>query len=133
MPSDNPLTRDLVPHLARTGEYVPKEGDFLTLYLPGEMVRAKVLRASSGDSCIAQIESVPMARGHTYKKDDILPARRAKDPFLGSEKWEVVAERELQLAENVARFEQAELERIQRETAEKKEREAAAARAAEEF
>src|SRR5262249_4500177 len=120
MPSDNPLTRDLVPHLARTGEYVPKEGDFLTLYLPGEMVRAKVLRASSGDSCIAQIESVPMARGHTYKREDIVPVRRAIDKFLGHERWEIVAERELQLAENVAKFEQAELERVQREVAEKR-------------
>ena len=84
MAEDNPMLHNLVPHLARTGEYQPNEGEFLTLFLPGEMVRAKVLRASSPDSCIAQIESVPMARGHQYRKEDIVPCRRGVDPLLKS-------------------------------------------------
>lgn len=130
---ENPYLHDLVPHLARSGDYKPGEGDFLTLVLPGEMVRAKVLRASSEDSCIVQIESVPMARGHTYKKEDIVPARRGVDKLLGSERWEIVSERELQMAEATARFERAEIERVQREAAEKRAREAEAAAKAEEF
>lgn len=133
MSEHNPLLRNLVPHLARSGEYKPKEGDFLTLSLPGEMVRCKVMRASSSDSCIVQIDSVPMARGHSYKKEDILPCRRSTDKFLGVEKWEVVSERELRLAEHTAQFEHDEIERVKHEAAEKKAREEEAARKAEEF
>lgn len=131
--SENPLLRNLVPHLARSGEYTPKEGDLLTLSLPGEIVQTKVMRTSSKDGCIVQITSVPMARGHQYKKDDIVPARRTNDKFLGVEKWEVVSERELQLYEVTSKFEREELARVAREDLERKSREQEAIRKAEEF
>ena len=105
----------------------------LTLSLPGEIVQAKVLRASSKDGCIVQITSVPMARAHTYRKDDIVPVRRGTDKFLGVERWEVVSERELQLTEAISKFEREELERVAREDAERKAREQEVIRKAEEF
>lgn len=105
----------------------------LTLSLPGEIVQSKVMRASSKDGCIVQITSVPMARGHTYKKEDILPVRRGRNAFLGVETWEVVPERELRMAEAVTRFEREELERVAKEDAEKKAREQEALRKAEEI
>lgn len=74
-----------------------------------------------------------MARGHQYKKEDIVPVRRGIDKFLGTERWEIVSERELNLAAVTARFEREEIERVRREEAERKAREQEVAKKAEEF
>ena len=95
---DNPLLHGLVPHIASRG-YVPTVGGWITLSLPGEMVRAKVLRVTErGDRCIVSLEDTPLLSGrgqHTYKKGNVLPARRIVDSLLQAECWEVIPERDL--------------------------------------
>jgi len=108
----NPLLVNLVPHHAQRRQFKPVEGAFITLMLPGEMIRAKVCRVVSEDSVVAQIDSPPMGRGHAYHKGDVLPCRRVVDDFLKTEQWEVVSEHELNLAEAAWRFERDEKERM---------------------
>jgi hypothetical protein len=119
MSERNPFLVNLVPHSARRGEYKPVEGAFITISLPGEMTRAKVHRVIADDAILAKIDSIPMGRGHTYKKDDIVPCRRCINDALRSEQWEVVSERKLDLAERAEKFEQQEKERLAAAEAEK--------------
>jgi len=94
---------------------VPSEGDIITINLPGEMIRAVVERVSSDDAVVARIDSIPMAKGHLYKKNDIVPARRIVDDFLKNEQWEIVSDRELNLAEAADRFDRQEKARVAEE------------------
>jgi hypothetical protein len=59
-----------------------------------------------------------MGRGHTYKKEDIIPCRRVINDALRSEQWEVVSERELDLAERAEKFERQEQEKARLAAAE---------------
>jgi hypothetical protein len=119
MASDNPLLANLVPHSARRGEYTPEEGKNITIALPGEMLQAKVWRVVSHDAVIAEIDSIPMGKGHLYKKGEKVPCRRIVDDILRAEQWEAVSEHQLASAERAERFEQQEKERLAQEAAPK--------------
>ena len=114
--TENPYLQNLVPHLARRRDYVPTEDSYITLHLPGEMLRAKVKRVSNPDAIVAEIDSIPMGKSHNYRRGDIVPCRRTVDNFLNTEGWEIVSERELNLAEATARFEKEEREKAAVET-----------------
>jgi hypothetical protein len=102
--SDNPLLRNLVPHNARRRDFIPTEGSRITISLPGEMLTAIVERVSSEDAVVVRIDSIPMGKGHMYRKGDILPCRRIVDDLLKQEQWEVIPDRVLDAAAAEARL-----------------------------
>ena len=116
----------IVPHTARRKRYQPLEGHYLTLDLHGEQLRARITGVVTVDSVVVEIEGTPMGKGHSYRKGDLVPCRRALDDFLKVEKWEVVSERELDLAAAAERFTAEEKERANREKKAVLEREAQA-------
>ncbi len=69
-----------LPHsLVRPGAYqkfVPEVGGSLVVYMPGETARCTVNKVISPDSVLVQISSVPMAKTHNFRLDDIIGVRR---------------------------------------------------------
>jgi hypothetical protein len=109
--SDNPLLRDLTPHLARRG-FRPEVGGRITVTLPGESVSAVVIKTISVDALIVQLGLTYFGKNHQYRKDDIVPVRRGVDSMLQTEFWEVVSTRAAALASAVAEFERSEVARV---------------------
>jgi len=120
--SDNLFLRNLVHHAARRGDYRPTEGGYITISLPGEMLRAVVLKISSDNAVVAKIDGVTMGKTHNYRKGDIVPCRRIVDDLLKAEKWEVISDREIQLAEVAEKFDREERARALLESQEEEEK-----------
>jgi len=69
----------------------PPVDSYLTVRLPGEVVQALVIGIVDRDRVIVEIDSVPMAKSHTYRKGDRPGARRRREH--GMDIWEVVDDR----------------------------------------
>lgn len=75
--------------------YRPEVGTTLTIFLPGESLRAPVARVVDRDTVLIELVVPPLnqARLHTYRLGDIVPVRRAQGEL--GEFWEAVDERRL--------------------------------------
>jgi hypothetical protein len=113
--------------------FVPKEGGFLNVQLPQELIRATVHKVVDDDQVIVHLNlGTPMSKTHAYKMGDLVPAQRRKGA-LGDEVWEAVPEymmtaaREEQAAKQRQEFDkrQAELAAEKQERAEAERAEAA--------
>src|SRR5271165_6785941 len=108
----------ILPHSARRRRFMPVVDGVVTVSLPGEQICARVKGVVTPDEIVVEIEDTPMARGHTYRKGNLVPCRRVLDDFLKVEKWEAVSEHELSMAEAAERFRRDEQDRAAREQAE---------------
>lgn len=72
--------------------FIPHEGTILTVTLPGELLRAPVVRVINSHTVFVQLGQ-PLTKNHIYRKDDLVACER-KDTPLG-EVWEAVDERVL--------------------------------------
>jgi hypothetical protein len=94
----------VMPHFSRRGEFVPVVKGHLIVSLPGETVRAEVIRVLGRDVAIVQLGMLLGKAGHYYKPKDIVTCQRDIDE-MGGEIWSVVDERklhEMQTAERLA-------------------------------
>lgn len=89
------------PYLAKRNRYRPEKGGEITIDLPGERIRAKIeFVASDGNLLSATILNTPVGKApHSYRKGDLVDARRGLDSFEIEERWIAVSEREMQQAE----------------------------------
>lgn len=83
--------------------FIPQVLSMLTIELPGEALRAMVERVVSSDSIVARIVSQPMAKSHSYKKDDIVACRRQK--AMMGEVWAAIDERREPVKEAIVKEE----------------------------
>lgn len=65
--------------------FMPNVGDNLTLTLPGEALRATVVRIVDEDHVMAEIISQPMTRGHMFRLGDVVGCTR--EARLWGEQW----------------------------------------------
>ena len=56
--SDNPLLRDLTPHLTQRGRFRPEPGARIAITLPGEVVAGIVIKVVTADTLIVQLGPV---------------------------------------------------------------------------
>jgi hypothetical protein len=103
-------------------KFIPEVGtaeypNYLVVDLPGERVRARIAQVADEDTVVVELIVATMGKNHRYHKGDFVPVRRKQGVL--EEMWEAVDERQLAMAENMARFE--------RERARKEEEEAAVA------
>ena len=56
--SDNPLLRDLTPHLPQRGRFRPEPGARIAITLPGEVVAGIVIKVVTADTLIVQLGPV---------------------------------------------------------------------------
>jgi len=96
--TDNPLLRDLTPHLTQRGRFRPEPGARIAIMLPGEQVSAIVVKVVTPDTLVVQLGPVFFQKHHQYRKDDIVPVRRGFDKMLGVERWEIVGQARRDLA-----------------------------------
>jgi hypothetical protein len=69
--------------------FTPKPDEFLTIALPNELLRAKILKVVTNDAIIVRIASEPLARlAHNYTRDQVVSCRRYRTMF--GEEWRVV-------------------------------------------
>jgi hypothetical protein len=90
--------------------FVPKVDAYLTISLPGELLRAQVLKVVSDDSVIVEICSEPLARSHNYKFRDVVICRRKVGMF--GEDWEAKPKSNVSM-EALARQEEEEIKAMQ--------------------
>ena len=84
--------------------FVPQEGQFLIVMLPGEATRAVVNRVVNDDTVLVEMVAIPVSRQHMHRRGDIIAATRVQGPL--GETWEAMDERLMlaqQAAEAVAR------------------------------
>lgn len=99
------LARPILPVHAQRGVFVPQTGGFLSVTLPGEVVRAVVEEVFGTDTATVRLTGAVMAKtGHAFKSNDLVAVRRVDSPL--GEKWEPISDREVR--------EQEERERAQR-------------------
>jgi len=104
------------PYSTQRRRYKPKEGDKITVDLPGEVTRAEITKVISEDAVVCVILGATIAKTpHGYLKGDMIMVRRGENS-IGLECWVVVSDRELQQRKAVAEFE--ELERAKDRDAE---------------
>lgn len=69
--------------------FQPIVGKELTITLPGELLRASVIKVVGQNAVIAQIITEPLARlSHNYRNGQVIACRRKKGMF--GEEWEAV-------------------------------------------
>lgn len=68
--------------------FVPSEGDFLVVDLPGERTRATVDEVKDKNTVIVLLTSMPMAKSHMYRMDERVRCKRSHNGF--QEIWEAV-------------------------------------------
>lgn len=70
-------------------KFIPTEGTYLNVSLPGEILRAMVRQVPSENTAIVEITVEPMARtSHAYRRGDLVACRRDHDGI--SEIWRAV-------------------------------------------
>lgn len=74
--------------------YRPAVDDLITVMLPGERTRARIIALSGATMAVAQIVTFTTSREHHYKKDDHIACRYVIDGF-NQTTWEAIDEREL--------------------------------------
>lgn len=113
VPSLSGRVGPVTPMLARRGEYLPTEGGFVVISLPGEDVRAKVMEIKSRDVLIVElIGHVGVIRGgHQYKSGDTVAVQRGEAAGHLKEVWQPISEREVRMKEEAERMAAAAVER----------------------
>ncbi len=108
--------------------FIPQEGNYLTINLPGETLRAIVEKLVTPDSIIAKIASQPMAKAaHSYKMGDFVACRRQRT--MMGEAWEAADERRPEVKELVKQEKEAAPKKEpKQETSKKEKKDAAGAR-----
>lgn len=74
-----------VPTGHSTKLIVPQIGEVITVTLPGEIIRAEVVRILDDDNIVCKLQQ-PMAKSHSFHKNDLVNFHRAKG-FM-REHWE---------------------------------------------
>lgn len=69
--------------------YTPAAGSYLTICLPGEIMRAQVDRVVTRNTVIVTLGQ-PMAKSHSYRLGDVVACRRTPAPEFGSETWNAI-------------------------------------------
>ena len=87
------LTPSQLPKM-RDARYRPEVDDLITVMLPGERTRARIVSLTSETMAIAQIVTFTTSREHHYKKGDHIACRYTRDAF-NQTSWEAIDEREL--------------------------------------
>lgn len=86
-------TKRIMPRAPRVaGRYQPSVGSFLTVRLPGELMRCKVLQVADEHRVLIEIDGVPMSKSHQYRTGDRTGARRRIE--YGREIWEALDDRD---------------------------------------
>lgn len=75
--------------------FVPSVGQMLTVSLPGEMLRAPVVRVLGRSTVFVRLDSTPLNPGkaHSYRLHDLVAVRRHKGEL--AEEWRAVDDRVL--------------------------------------
>lgn len=76
-------------------EYTPQIDDVVTVSLPGEVTRARIVKLVSRTAAIVQLIGFTTAtKSHDYRKDDLVPVQYGKTNMnlMG---WRAVSEKEL--------------------------------------
>ena len=69
------------------GKFIPQEGNYLTVTLPGEILRAIVVKRINDDTVIVEIATEPLSKlSHSFKFRDIIVCKRVRGLF--GEDWE---------------------------------------------
>ncbi|GEM_PF-4431562 len=71
-----PEARPLYVRAAKHDRFSPAVGSFITVSLPGEMLRVPVRRVLGANRVVFEIDGQPLTRGHTFRKGDIGVANR---------------------------------------------------------
>jgi hypothetical protein len=71
--------------------FIPAVGTELTVALPGERLRAEVLRIVDANHVIVFLGGQPMTRGHLFRKGDTIGCRRVQTAL--EELWEAQDDR----------------------------------------
>jgi hypothetical protein len=75
-----------------SARFVPAEGSYLTVRLPGEVLRCLVERVVDPNTVIIEIDAMPMAKTHMFRRGDKAGARRTVEN--GRDVWEAQSDRE---------------------------------------
>ena len=68
-------------------KFVPAENQYLTISLPGELLRAIILSVVNIDTVIVEIVTEPLGKSHNYKYRDVVVCKRMRGMF--GEDWAV--------------------------------------------
>jgi hypothetical protein len=73
----------------------PAVDTVLTVTLPGEILRAPVVKLWDDDTVIVELTGVPLNPGktHAYRKGDLVPVQRCRGAL--GESWQAIDERRL--------------------------------------
>jgi hypothetical protein len=83
-------------------EYEPKEDDLITVDLPDERTRGRIVSVISNRSVIARIEQFTTGgKSHNYKRNDLVACRFERDPRMNLNVWRAIPEGELERAEEI--------------------------------
>ena len=67
-------------------KFIPTEGNYLTVTLPGEILRAIVVKVITNDTVIVEIATEPLSKlSHSFKFRDIVVCKRQRGLF--GEDW----------------------------------------------
>lgn len=81
------------PAIFRPGQnFRPEVGKHLTVTFPGEIIRCRVEREIDQDRAIVEIEAMPMAKTHMYRKGDKVGVQRRMEN--GQDIWEALDDRD---------------------------------------
>lgn len=96
----------VTPVLSRRHEYLPTEGSWLVVSLPGEDTRSKVIEVKSRDVIIVELVGhVGVVRGgHQYKAGDTVAVQRGESDGRLNEIWTPISEREVRMREDAERL-----------------------------
>lgn len=72
--------------------YAPAVDSNLTVRLPGEFMRCKVVKAVDRNRVVIEISGVPVSKLHVYRKGDVTGARRRVE--YGRDVWEALDDRD---------------------------------------
>lgn len=112
-----PIQEAVSPYSTQRRRYKPKEGDKITVDLPGERIRAEIKGVVNEDAVVCLVINTPIAKTpHGFAKGDTICVRRGENS-IGLESWVAMTERELEQRAAVARFE--ETERLKDDEAER--------------
>jgi hypothetical protein len=76
----------------RVMRYTPTVGGWLTVYLPGEVMRCEVVKLVDANRVLIEITGQPMSKSHQYRKGDRTGARRRI--AYGRDVWEALDDRD---------------------------------------
>jgi hypothetical protein len=84
--------RAVAPKPIVAPRFTPVVDGFLTVHLPGEVMRCRVDRVIRPNVVIVEIDGVPMSKSHHYRKGDKAGAVRKAE--FGREVWVAMDDRE---------------------------------------